>query len=95
MLITHILLYIKGLKCSRVASVLLCQKRKIKEKLDVQIFVCSSILGSIKISSINYVFFPLLSNFYKSKSSKTLSEHWHSQTVNHWIYDGIAYMNYD
>ena len=38
----------------------------------------SFILGSIKISSINYVFFPLLSKFYKSKSSKTLSEHWHS-----------------
>ena len=69
-------------------------KGKIKEKLDVQIFFCSFILGSIKISSINYVFSPLLSNFYKSKSSKTLPEHWHSQTVNHWIYDRIAHMNH-
>ena len=54
------------------------KKEKIKETLDVQIFVCGVILGSIIISSIYYVFFPLLSNFYKSKSSKTLSEHWHS-----------------
>ena len=44
---------------------------------------------------MNYEFFPLHSNFYKSKSSKTLSEHWRSQTVNHWIYDGIARMNHD
>ena len=69
------------------------KKGKIKEKLDIQIFVCSVILGSIIISLINYVFFPLLSNFYKSKSSKSLSEHWHSQTVNQWIYKGIAQMN--
>ena len=64
------------------------------QSLVTTMYICF-ILSSIKISSMNYVFFPLLSNFYKSKSSKTLSEHWHSQTVNHWIYDGIAHMNYD
>ena len=68
---------------------------ELKLKSLVTTLYISFIICSIKISSMNYVFFPLLSKFYKSKSSKTLSEHWHSQTVNHWIYDGIAHMNHD
>ena len=53
------------------------KKEKIKEALDVQIFVCGFRLHN-NILNLDYVFLPLLSNFYKSKSSETLSEHRHS-----------------